>query len=97
MDWNSLGVLKMTAAECTSTSFKQLAPIPNKKLIYVQATSTNAADYITVTGLSVVEGAFLISSTGATVATFGAFATNVITLANGATGTKIWSGWAWGY
>ena len=49
-------------------------------------------DTITVTGLTAVKGAFLISSTGV-VGTM-TFATNVITITNG--GTLVWSGLAWG-
>lgn len=93
MVWNGMGVLKMTAI---TTTIKQLYPTSGKKFVFINATTTNATDYITVTGLSVIEGIHLVSSTGATTAA-GTWATNVYTLSNGATGTKIWSGFAWGY
>jgi len=87
----------MAAEAIASPVIKQIVPNSGKKIIYFTGTSVNAADFITASDyFAVVEGAYLVSS-GGTVATFAAFSTNVITLANGATGTKIWTGFIWGY
>ena len=86
----------MAAAEFTVQSEINMTPVNGKKLVFINATTTNATDYITVTPLAKIEGIHLLSSTGATVAA-GTWATNIFTLSNGATGTKIWSGFAWGY
>lgn len=83
----------MTVAEATLETFKQALPNSGVKVIYVEATTTNAADYITVSGLTTITGWYLRSSD--TVAA-GSHATNVITLSNGATGSKAWSGLVWG-
>jgi hypothetical protein len=85
----------MAAADITDATIYQLNPNCGKKIIYVAATTTNAADYITVEELSAVEGGYLMS-TGGLVAVL-SFATNVVTFANGATGSKSWSGFVWGY
>jgi hypothetical protein len=61
-------------------------------VLFVKGTSAINNDTITVTGLTAVTGAFLISSTGV-VGTM-TFATNVITITNG--GALVWSGLAWG-
>lgn len=63
-----------------------------RTVLFVQGTSAANNDTLTVTGLTTVLGAFLISSTG-TVITM-TFATNIITLTNG--GTLTVSGLAWG-
>jgi len=83
----------MVAAELTSGSKYQMLPNAGKKMIWVQGTAAANNDFITVTGLSVVEGAYLIATDG----TVGAmtFSTNVITITNA--GTKTFSGFAWGY
>jgi len=86
----------MTTVECTLETFKQLLPNSGKKFIFVNFTTTNATDYVTVTPLNYIEGFRITSTTNATVLA-GTFATNVLTLSNGATGTKIWSGIVWGY
>ena len=87
----------MTSAEMTSETFGMLAPGSARKVVYIQCTTTNAADFVTLTSyFTTLDGAYLIS-TGGTVATFATVAsTTVLTFANGATGTKIWSGFAWG-
>ena len=82
-------------AEVTVKVIQDLAPnLPgvNVRLIYVKGVSAANNDTITVTNLTTVIGASLISSTG-TVLTM-TFATNVITLTNG--GTLTVSGLAWG-
>jgi hypothetical protein len=83
----------MTATEMTSESIKQAIPNSGKKVIFIQGISATNSDYITVTGLSVVEGAYVIATDG-TVGTC-TFATNIVTVTNGS--TKTWSGLAWGY
>ena len=92
-----MGVLIMTTAEGTTEVFKPMFPNDGEKIIFIDCTSTNAADYITVTDLTIVKGFYLMSSTGATIAAGTcSTSTNVITLSNGATGTKIWHGFCWG-
>ena len=59
---------------------------------FVQGTSAANNDTLTVVGLTTVNGAFLISTSG-TAGTM-TFATNVITITNGSTLTC--SGLAWG-
>lgn len=86
----------MTSAEATSETFKTMAPNLGKKFISINATTTNAADFITVTGLSKIEGVYIMSTNGSTVGA-GTWATNIFTFSNGATGSKVWSGFAWGY
>lgn len=61
-------------------------------LVYVTGVSAVNNDTLTVSGLTTVKGAFLISTTG-TVGTM-TFSTNVITITNGSTLT--WTGLAWG-
>jgi len=85
----------MTSAEMTLETFTQLSPNIGKKIIFVKFTTTNAGDYVTIDGLTTIEGFRITSTTNATVLA-GSFATNVLTLTNGATGTKIWSGIVWG-
>lgn len=82
-------------AEVTAKSIQELAPnLPGtqNRLVYVTGTSAANNDTITVSDLTTVKGAFLISTTG-TAGTM-TFATNVITVTNG--GTLVWSGLAWG-
>jgi len=86
----------MTAVEATLETFTQMLPNSGKKFIFVSFTTTNATDYLTVTPLDYIEGFRITSTTNATVLA-GTFATNVLTLTNGATGTKIWEGIVWGY
>lgn len=62
------------------------------KIFYVTGTSAANNDTLTVTGLTTVRGAYLVSTTG-TAGTL-TFATNVITITNGS--TLVWSGLAWG-
>jgi hypothetical protein len=85
----------MTVAEMTAESIKQVMPNAGKKLIYISGKSAQDSDYITVTGLSVVEGAVLIDNATGTKGTL-TFATNVVTVTN-ATATTLWTGFAWGY
>ena len=61
-------------------------------VLFVQGTSAVNNDTLTVTGLTTVQGAYLVSSTG--VAGTLTFATNVITITNGS--TLVWSGLVWG-
>jgi hypothetical protein len=82
-------------AEVTSKVIQELAPNvpnPNRRLVFVRGVSAANNDTLTVSDLSTVEGASLISTTG-TVITM-TFATNVITLTNGSTLTV--TGLAWG-
>jgi hypothetical protein len=80
-------------SEFTAKSISELSPqLGSTILCYVAGTSAVNSDTLTVTPLTTVKGAFLISSTG-TVATM-TFATNVITVTNGS--TLVWSGLAWG-
>lgn len=68
------------------------APQAAVKIFYITGVSAANNDTLTVTPITTVRGAFLISTTG-TVITM-TFATNVITLTNGSTLTV--SGLAWG-
>lgn len=73
-------------AEVTSKVIQELAPnLPGSqvRLVYVNGVSAANNDTLTVSDLTTVRGAFLISTTG-TVITM-TFATNVITLTNGGT------------
>jgi len=79
-------------AEFTSKSIQMAAPVGNKKVVFVKGVSAVNSDTLTVSGLSSVEGAYLVSTTG--VAGTLTFATNVITVTNG--GALTWSGLAWG-
>ena len=82
-------------AEFTSKTIQGMAQFSGGspvQLIYIKGTSAVNSDTFTVSGLTTVIGAFLISSTG-TVGTM-TFATNVITVTNGS--TLVWSGVAWG-
>lgn len=82
-------------AEVTVKTIQELAPNlagTPVRLIYVKGTTAANSDTLTVSNLTTVLGAFLISSTG-TAATM-TFATNVITITNGS--TLVWSGLAWG-
>lgn len=82
-------------AEILVKVIQELAPnLPGSqvRLVYVAGTTQANNDVITVTDLTTVKGAFLISSTG-TVAAM-TFATNIITITNAS--TLIWSGIVWG-
>ena len=76
----------------TSADFGPNLPGQIRKVIFVSGTSAANNDTFTVSGLTTVLGAFLISTTG-TAATM-TFATNVITITNGS--TLVWTGLAWG-
>jgi len=89
-------VIIITSAEATPKALKEWLPNCGEKFIFIQATTTNATDYITVTDLTIVHGFYLMSTGGTVAAGTCATTTNVITLSNGATGTKIWSGFAYG-
>ena len=62
------------------------------KILFIKGTSAVNSDTFTVSGLTTVAGAYLVSSTG--VAATCTFATNVITVTNGAALT--WTGLCWG-
>ena len=82
-------------AEVTSKAIQEIAPTIGGtpiRLIYITGVSAANSDTITVSDLTTVRGAYLISTTG-TVGTL-TFSTNVITITNGSTLT--WSGLAWG-
>lgn len=82
-------------AEFTVKTIQELAPnLPGTptRLVYVAGTSATNSDTLTVSDLTTVKGAFLISS-GGVVGTM-TFATNVITVTNGS--TLVWTGLAWG-
>ena len=90
-----MGVLNMTSVG--SLVVKQLMPNCGKKFVWASFVTTNAADFVTFTGqLNTIEGFRFTSTTNATVLA-GTISSNILTLSNGATGTKIWSGFAWGY
>jgi len=86
----------MTSAEATSETFKEWLPNHGEKMVFIEATTTNATDYITVTDLTIVQGFWLMSTGGTVLTGTCSTSTNVITASNGATGTKIWSGFCWG-
>ena len=88
-----MGWLNMAAAEIAGATITQLTPNCGKKLMFIQGTTAANNDFITVTGLTKVEGCVLRATDG-TLGTM-TFATNVITITNGSTLT--WSGLAWGY
>jgi hypothetical protein len=83
-------------AEVTVKTVNPIQALGNPGLwttvLFVKGSSAVNNDTLTVTGLTTVLGAFLISSTGV-VGTM-TFATNVITITNG--GALTWSGLAWG-
>lgn len=87
-------------AEVSAKTIQGISPIGGgsgtaslfRTVVFIQGTSAANNDTLTVTGLTTVNGAFLISTTG-TVITM-TFATNIITLTNGSTLTV--SGLAWG-
>jgi hypothetical protein len=81
-------------AEFTSKTIQYVGNTPGAgiELAYVTGISAVNSDTLTVSGLTTVKGAFLISTTGV-VGTM-TFATNVITVTNGSTLT--WTGLAWG-
>ena len=88
----------MTIAEATVETFTQAFPNAGVKMVFINATTTNAGDYITVDDLTIVQGFYLLATSGATLATGScSTTTNIITLTNGATGTKTWAGFCWGY
>ena len=76
----------------TSADFGPNLPGQIRKVIFVSGTSAANNDTFTVSGLTTVLGAFLISTTG-TVGTM-TFSSNVITITNGS--TLVWTGLAWG-
>ncbi len=78
--------------EVTSKIITKTVPQLGKDVVYVEGVSAVNNDTITVTGLTTVRGATLVSTTG--VAGTLTFATNVITITNG--GALTWSGLAWG-
>lgn len=67
-------------------------PAPSIQLVYVAGSSSINSDTLTVNALTVVKGAFLVSSTG--VVGTCTFSTNVITVTN--SGALAWTGLAWG-
>lgn len=83
-------------AEVGTKTVMGVSPLGNpggwRTLLFVQGTAVSNNDTLTVTGLTTVQGAFLISSTG-TAGTM-TFSTNVITITNA--GALTWSGLAWG-
>lgn len=83
-------------AEVQNKTVNPIAPLGPAGLatvvLFVKGLSAVNSDTLTVTGLTTVLGAYLVSSTGV-VGTL-TFATNVITITNG--GALTWSGLAWG-
>jgi hypothetical protein len=81
-------------AEFTSKAIQFIGNTPGAgiEMAYVTGASAVNSDTFTVSGLTTVKGAFLISTTGV-VGTM-TFATNVITVTNG--GALTWTGLAWG-
>jgi hypothetical protein len=85
------------AAEMTTETIVSQQPYPtfaNRKVYFVVGTATTNSDFITISGLTTVQGA-LLSRTDS-VGTFGTctYATNVVTVTNATTG--VWSGIVWG-
>ena len=82
-------------AEFTTKIIQELAPNllgTPRRLVFIRGVSAANNDTFTVSNLTTVEGAFLVSTTGtAGTLTFG---TNIITVTNGSTLT--WTGLAWG-
>lgn len=76
----------------SSETFINEIPALGKKIVYVKATSATNSDYITVTGLSSIDGCALMATDG-TVGTV-TFSTNILVVTNGS--TKTWSGLVWG-
>jgi hypothetical protein len=79
-----MGIIPVGTGSGTASLFRAV--------VFVQGTSIANNDVLTVTGLTTVQGAFLISSTGVVGAM--TFATNIITVTNA--GALTWSGLAWG-
>jgi hypothetical protein len=82
----------MAAAEMESETFESQSPLLAKKLVFINATSTENSDFITVTKLTTVQGCYLQAADG----TIGlcTYSTNKIVVTNG--GVLVWSGFAWG-
>ena len=80
-------------AEFTSEAINGVATFPAGKQLYIVKGISNVNnDTLTVTPLTSVQGAYLVSTTG--VVGTCTFATNVITVTNG--GALTWTGLAWG-
>jgi hypothetical protein len=80
-------------AEFTSKVITGVGNFPaGRQLYFVRGASAVNSDTLTVSSLTTVEGAYLVSTTG--VAGTCTFATNVITVTNG--GALTWTGLAWG-
>lgn len=81
-------------AELTSETFKQVVPNLALKLVLAKGTAAINGDFVTVEGLSVVQGAiaFATDGTAGTLTITGA--SNVVTLTNA--GVLTWNVLAWG-
>jgi hypothetical protein len=79
-----IGIIPVGTGSGTASLFRTV--------VFIQGTSAANNDTLTVTGLTTVNGAFLISTTGTVIAM--TFATNIITMTN--SGTLVVSGLAWG-
>lgn len=80
-------------AEFTNKVINGVGVFPaGRDLYFIRGTSAVNSDTFTVSTLTTVEGAYLVSTTG--VAATCTFATNVITVTNG--GALTWTGLAWG-
>lgn len=85
----------MVAAELTFESFKQAVPNLAVKAVLASGTAVANNDFVTVDGLSVVQGAiaFAGDGTAGTITITGI--SNVVVITNA--GTLTWNVLAWGY
>ena len=79
-------------AEFADEVFQPQGPVFDKKMVFVTGTAADNADWMTVSGITTIEGAHLMATDG-TVGAF-TFATNVLTMTNG--GVLVWHGIVWG-
>jgi len=79
--------------EFTGKIIQELAPnLVGVRLVYISGNSALINDTFTIPNLTIVIGAYIISSPGSVGAL--TFSTNIITVTNG--GALSWSGLAWG-
>jgi hypothetical protein len=85
----------MTSAELTSETSQQVMPNNGVKFTFWTGTAVNNTDYVTLTDLTIVQGAVAFATDGTAGTISVGNATNVVTFSNG--GTKTWKILAWGY
>jgi hypothetical protein len=81
-------------AEVTGKTITQVAPNAGKGLLSIEAVTANATDIITVTGLTIVEGAYIVNAVGTTSNYTTVGTDNVVRLTNSPVGTV--RGFVWG-